>query len=210
MASKNKSSVAWNIVQEMSIEKLFDLIDSGEKRYSITINKTRYSGGLISTRLQCIRRNHRCVSCGVEGSIVRLEQYKSDGTINGYHFNVYAKVEDCNYPLGYRYVTMTQDHIFPHSLGGSTTLDNLQTMCLDCNHSKDNSIDFSKIPVIGESTRQHIWKTICANNNLTKTFIYFMINPEFNINREAVQSLGVINFSKLQKPEEILKKVFIT
>lgn len=207
---KNPSRITWSIAQELPINELFNLIDSGEKRYSISIGDVNYSGSLISTRLQCIRGNHKCVSCGIEGTIARLERQSQDVTGNGYHFNVYAKVTDCNYPLGYRYVTMTQDHILPHSLGGPTTLDNLQTMCTTCNNNKDSSIDFSNLPEINENVRNHLWESLIKNNNMAKVFVYFMVSPEFNINREAVKSLGVINFHNIKNQTELLKKVFIT
>lgn len=35
------------------------------------------------------------------------------------------------------------DHIIPYSLGGTTTLDNLQTLCQDCNIGKSNRSDQS-------------------------------------------------------------------
>lgn len=37
--------------------------------------------------------------------------------------------------------SLSIDHIYPESLGGSTTLDNLQTMCLACNCSKGARVE---------------------------------------------------------------------
>jgi hypothetical protein len=211
MSRKNKFRIGWTVLQELPIEKFFKIMDGGDSKYFTTIEDIEYSANLVSTRLLCIKKNPKCVVCGIEATIARLEcQSANLSQSNQYHFNVYAKVEDENYPLGYRYVTLTQDHIFPKSLGGPTTLDNLQTMCSTCNKDKDNSVDFSNLPLFSEETKNHLWQSLCKNNNITKTLIYFIISSEFNINREEVKSLGVVKFSTLTKPEELLKRVFIT
>ena len=35
---------------------------------------------------------------------------------------------------------MTKDHIYPRSLGGASTLDNMQTMCELCNQRKGSTV----------------------------------------------------------------------
>lgn len=72
-----------------------------------------------------------CKICTVE----HFEQRKLKNTkCNPFpHLNLYYV--DTNHKI-----LITRDHIRPLSKGGSDTLDNLQTMCIDCNQMKGNSI----------------------------------------------------------------------
>ena len=51
------------------------------------------------------------------------------------------------------------DHIVPESLGGETTLDNLQTLCSTCNNSKgnDDAVEYPIMPPIDEN---RTWNSI--------------------------------------------------
>lgn len=84
-----------------------------------------------SLRLQCFKRSPVCVSCGRKGTRFAMEK-SSEGDFSA-HLNLYC-VE------GEKEVLMTHDHILPRSKGGTNTLDNVQTMCTDCNKKKDNTI----------------------------------------------------------------------
>ena len=44
-------------------------------------------------------------------------------------------------PVTHPNITLHIDHIIPYSLGGETTIDNLQTLCSDCNLGKSNKND---------------------------------------------------------------------
>ena len=69
-----------------------------------------------------------CVCCGKEGTHFRLDVAESTDpeSTNRRHFNLYA--EDGT--------LLTKDHIRPKSLGGEDDVDNLQTMCKECNERK--------------------------------------------------------------------------
>lgn len=69
-----------------------------------------------------------CVCCGKQGTHFKLdvERGVDPESTNRRHFNLYA--EDGT--------LMTKDHILPKSLGGEDCVDNLQTMCKDCNELK--------------------------------------------------------------------------
>lgn len=49
--------------------------------------------------------------------------------------------------------TATLDHILPASKGGSDTVYNLVIACFECNHNKDNKIDYDYLP---ESVRKYL------------------------------------------------------
>lgn len=107
-----------------------------------------------SDRLECLKRNPTCVRCKRSGSVWMLQVSKQmaprvaancfiekcpwcalkkkiprTGTetphLNLYHVNRKGGL-----------LLMTQDHIFPQHAGGSNSVENLQTMCSECNSYK--------------------------------------------------------------------------
>lgn len=84
------------------------------------------------------QKGTKCACCGKEGTYFKLEEDK-DG-LNAKtrrHFNLYA--DDGT--------LMTKDHIRPKRLGGLDVVDNMQTMCVECNKAK-GSIYNEPIPSI--------------------------------------------------------------
>ncbi len=102
-----------------------------EPFYAFTDEGT-FTVKMTSTRLRCFQLNRKCVECGKEGNVMRLE--RSRGTREKPHFNLYHKSVDGTYLL------MTQDHILPRAHGGKNDLGNLQTMCATCNHRKGSML----------------------------------------------------------------------
>lgn len=49
----------------------------------------------------------------------------------------------CRYCRSRRYLEV--DHIYPESLGGPTTMENLQTLCRSCNSKKRDLVIFSSV-----------------------------------------------------------------
>lgn len=82
------------------------------------------------------KKGTRCVSCGLEGTLFRLDRCTNDGPAEQYHLNLYG-VKDG------QLVLMTRDHIIPASRGGSSHYRNLQPMCLICNGRKGNYLPTS-------------------------------------------------------------------
>lgn len=70
-------------------------------------------------------------------SICKVERGK---VTNRIRFLVYKRDNNRCVKCGSRY-NLEVDHIFPISKGGKSTLDNLQTLCHDCNQMKSNIIE---------------------------------------------------------------------
>lgn len=85
----------------------------------------------------------KCVCCGKEGTHFKL--CGEDGS-NRRHFNLYA--DDGT--------LMTKDHIIPASKGGPDHVDNMQTMCTDCNSEKGNMSDIKKEYIVGRKNDKEI------------------------------------------------------
>lgn len=89
---------------------------------------------VTSVRLQTFAfRGTRCVSCGIEGKHFRKDQVLPSD--HRPHLNLYAAgltdlIE----------VLMTKDHIVPRARGGSSVLENMQTLCFRCNEQKGSSV----------------------------------------------------------------------
>lgn len=84
-----------------------------------------------TTRLQLFKfKGIDCVSCGLKGAYFAIEQY--DDHVSP-HLNLYSSNN----------ILMTKDHIIPKSKGGGDFLDNLQTLCTNCNNEKGNRYDYT-------------------------------------------------------------------
>ena len=84
------------------------------------------------------QKGTKCACCGKEGTYFKLEEDtggRSRDTRR--HFNLYAADG----------TLMTKDHILPKKLGGKDCVENMQTMCVDCNKNKGTHYDI-ELPLI--------------------------------------------------------------
>ena len=102
-----------------------------------------------SLRLLCFKRSKVCVSCGIEGTVMSLDVFKSKSNVASAHFNLYAE-KDGESRL------MTKYHIIPISKGGKNHLDNLQTMCDQCNNRKGDDFIIETEAPFGETLNINI------------------------------------------------------
>ena len=95
-----------------------------------------YSVKVSSLRLELFKRDPKCVSCDRVGSLWLLQSHRPHETphLNLYH--VGEENQEWKKLSEDGMVMMTKDHIVPRSLGGPTSLANLQTMCTICNAKK--------------------------------------------------------------------------
>lgn len=87
---------------------------------------------MTSDRYRLFKSNSMCVTCGLIGTIMRLE-HSAKGDIVDLHFNLYGIRNG-------RHVMLTKDHIIPKSKGGLDSLSNYQTMCKTCNELKGSKL----------------------------------------------------------------------
>lgn len=102
------------------------------KKSNFKIGDQEFVVKTCSMRLQVFKKSLVCVGCGLVGSVLKLQRQPDRNERP--HLNLYAKRENENGTV--EWVLMTQDHIRPRSKGGKDRLDNLQTMCAECNVKK--------------------------------------------------------------------------
>lgn len=121
--------MALETLAEFSPEEILPIVP--RKRHRFRVGDQDITVKTCSLRLQVFKKNLCCVSCGVVGSVFRLQkQSNRDETP---HLNLYGLKDE-------EWILMTQDHIFPRSKGGKDRLDNLCTMCEECNMKKGDQI----------------------------------------------------------------------
>ncbi len=123
-----------------SIKEVFDML--GEEALSIKTQPRHTRESIEVEGFQVYKKSLRyatfyqkgckCCVCGKEGAYFKLDADRDGGNIeNRRHFNLYA--EDGT--------LMTKDHILPRRWGGKDDIDNMQTMCKDCNEAKGSQYE---------------------------------------------------------------------
>lgn len=104
------------------------ILDTPQKIRGIIRGDEVKLGG--SLRLRTFLRSLKCVKCGIQGEFFIKTRTKED---ERWHLDLYALRDG-------EPVLMTKDHIIPRSKGGKDRMDNLQTMCCECNEEKGNTL----------------------------------------------------------------------
>ncbi len=145
-------------LQSYKPEAILDLVDPDAEPIKVNINGILHQININSLRLQCFKRSKTCIECGLEGTIISADTFTSKSDRDSTHFNLYAIFEG-------KARLMTKDHILPKSKGGANHLDNLQTMCDQCNHKKGDGIIRTVVP-FGETLNIVL---IYPNNGMVRT-----------------------------------------
>lgn len=128
-------------------------------------------------------QNSNCVVCGLKGKFIALEQLEdptvlinNQGQLNMYGINKKGKE-----------VLFTKDHTFPYCKGGPTHLDNLTTMCIDCNKKKSFQLDIELL-----KTKEFSLEEILIRMN--KEFDHILIE-NFNLKSQLSRLGRLLNLS---------------
>jgi hypothetical protein len=124
-----------------SVNEVFELIGEEHLNIQHNVHKTNIVVDGFDVHPQSLRyatfyqKGTKCACCGKEGVYFQL---CGEENSNRRHFNLYA--EDGT--------LMTKDHIVPKSKNGVDFVENLQTMCVDCNKEKDSKCEGLEIEYI--------------------------------------------------------------
>jgi len=123
-------------VKDLPTEDILPLIKNKENSLRNNENKINIQGFDVyieSVRLYTFKtKGCECTSCGRIGSHFRIKE-------KGSTFELGLWSNDN--------VQMTKDHIIPSILGGFDTVDNMQTMCTNCNQDKGSNINKSDFDI---------------------------------------------------------------
>lgn len=132
------------VIAEYELDQILPLVGFGQPRFCVVIDGVEHWVKMNSVRLECFKRNQKCVTCDISGNLWRLERTAKDDELNkAPHFNLYHRrfiqLDTLTHP---RTVVelMTRDHIIPRSKGGGEGIDNMQTMCYPCNQDKADKL----------------------------------------------------------------------
>jgi hypothetical protein len=131
-----KKSPKIQIIRELS----FDEVVQSEKIYP-----SRFLG--TTKRIKLLKKiGHTCISCGRSAS--RLQKCKDLKDNNRIFWRILS--EDG--------MEITIDHIKPKSLGGRNVIENYQTMCLECNVNKGNTLGLVRLTYYkGDISGKELW-----------------------------------------------------
>lgn len=147
MLKKTDKTVKYNgyiHLQLFDPDSVLEFVGPDNKPIEINIDGVMHRISVKSLRLQCFKRSKRCVRCGLEGTIMSVDTFTTKSDRTGSHFNLYAIYEG-------KTRLMTKDHTMPKSKGGADHLDNLETMCDQCNHRKGNVIETEIVAPFGDT-----------------------------------------------------------
>lgn len=114
------------VLGEFSPEDVLPYVGAEQDRRKYIVDDNEYMVKMNSQRYFIFRASQKCVSCGLLGTKMLLEQHPNDTTP---HFNMYGEEDGT-------LVLMTKDHIQAKSTGGADRHSNYQTMCSICNQLK--------------------------------------------------------------------------
>ena len=174
-------------------EELQPRVGLGKGPVPVLINGVKVKAKGSSSRLECLKRNNVCVECGIKGVIWALQSWGPERP----HLNLYALNER------EEMILMTRDHILPLSWGGPDHIDNLQTMCTNCNSRKGNYVNPIFHKMINETKLELINHNI--NYWTKKGEEYAILAKEFKSTKIVESGSkpttiwdGLVNFAKQQ------------
>lgn len=115
----------------LDIDKVLKIMVQAKNEGLEIINLDGFKIPTDDIRYETFLKQTRCVDCGINASFIAIE--RNHYLKGAFHLNMYALKNG-------KEILMTRDHILPKSQGGTEHIDNMQTMCTDCNNRKGNKL----------------------------------------------------------------------
>ncbi len=155
-----------------SLDDINPHIGIGMPKLNLQTSTGTYRVKTSSSRLECLKQSQHCVRCSRKGNVWALQvsvQKAPRVAMNCFIDQCpwCALRQQSSLPVGTEtphlnlfhvnrkglWVLMTQDHIFPKHAGGSNGIENLQTMCTQCNSFKGGMLPHEYEKVMSKNER---------------------------------------------------------
>lgn len=172
------------------------------------MNGKEYPINCGSSRYHLFKKSLNCNCCGIKANRCYLnidKQSSYESHFDRYHFNFYAEVGD-QLTGKVHFILFTKDHIHPRSSGGVEDMDNLQTLCYNCNTLKGTE-HFSV-----EQMRQMLfpayraYKSSCALNSAKE--ITKPLRQKIEKNKKGIIAITkALEIVKIDRADELNRKI---
>lgn len=170
------------VLGDFTPDEVLNYVSNDEEKREYKVGEKSYFVRMNSHRYFVFRSNRKCVACGLEGEVMRLERHPFDKSP---HFNFYALQND-------KLILMTKDHIHAKSNGGEDCLSNYQTMCCVCNNLKgSDNLTISEIAQLRETYNQYSQKLTKKKLNAKMRLVRCQLMQE---KEEEVQNMEKYDF----------------
>jgi len=185
---------------QFKLNDILPYVGTGKPKIRLNTDRGPFTVRASSSRLECLRRNQECVRCLRKGNLWVLEmsvQRASTVAVNCFiedcpwcalkhtktrvgtetpHLNLYHHGKNGSLLL------MTQDHIFPKHAGGSNDIENLQTMCRECNSYKGGMLPEEYRKVIHNNERVKHFRMVDGGSPPTRRLssLHALTNEQAN------------------------------
>jgi len=167
------------------LDDILPHVGTGKPKIRLSTDRGDFTVKASSSRLECLKRNQACVRCQRKGNLWVLEMSVQRPATVG----INCFVQDCPWcalkhpktPVGTEtphlnlyhqgkngsLLLMTQDHIMPKHAGGSNDIENLQTMCRECNSYKGGMLPEEYREVMSKHERASYSKRVDGGGSTT-------------------------------------------
>lgn len=168
-------------IVELSLDVVLAAVGKRESNTSARLELGGVTVNYKPRRVQVLKRNPKCVCCGLEMNASQARAHVVDGVTVTHLLEMGHRK-----PTG-QFIPFTVDHILLESAGGAYSFTNLQTMCLTCNGKKADHMSNAEIAAVRANPSEYATKWVDVPTLLD----HLMLAERFNTIRDTANKAAV-------------------